>query len=184
MSTQSILPEDGLPLDDVRRGDSDEYATLWSRHYRAGVSAARALTSSIDPDDLVQEAFTRAYQALLSGGGPRGAFRPYLFTSIRNTAASWDRARAEVPLDGLDMYIDPESSAAEMDAGVDRVLVFSAFRRLPARWQEVLWYTEIDQLKPAQVGPRLGMKPAAAAQLALRAREGLREAWVAAHLNA
>lgn len=54
-----------------------------------------------------------------------------------------------------------------MDAGVDRVMVFSAFRRLPARWQEVLWYTEIEQLKPAQVGPRLGMKPAAAAQLAL-----------------
>ena len=38
-------------------------------------------------------------------------------------------------------------------------------------------------MKPAEVAPLLGMKPTAVAQLTFRAREGLREAWIQAHLK-
>lgn len=167
-----------------RSGDGAAFGELWSRHYRSGIVVARSVTTSIDADDLVQEAYARIFQAIRRGGGPTGAFRAYLFASIRNTAAAWGRARSEQAIDELESVEDPGSTDEATTAALDRSLTHTAFRSLPTRWQEVLWYTEIEQLKPAEVAPLLGMKPVAVAQLAFRAREGLREAWIQAHLRA
>ncbi len=139
--------------------------------------------SGLDPDDLVQEAYARIYQSILRGGGPTGSFRAYLFTSIRNTAAAWGRSGRETAVDDLDAVVDPATSEEATESALDRGLTHRAFRSLPSRWQEVLWYTEIEQMKPAEIAPLLGMKPTAVAQLAFRAREGLREAWIQAHLQ-
>lgn len=167
----------------TRSGDGGAFGELWRRHYPSGMAVARSITSSIDPDDLVQESYTRIYQAVLKGGGPNGAFRAYLFTSIRNTAAAWGRSRRETAMDELDTVPDPDSTEQAASEALDRGLTAQAFRSLPTRWQEVLWYTEIEQMKPGEVGPLLGMKAGAVSQLAFRAREGLREAWVQAHLR-
>src|SRR6478609_3573719 len=86
----------------TRSGDTAAFGELWRRHHRSGLSVARSITSSIDPDDLVQESYTRIYQAIVKGGGPNGSFRAYLFTSIRNTAAAWGRSRRESAIDELD----------------------------------------------------------------------------------
>ncbi len=167
----------------TRSGDAAAFGELWRRHYPSGMSVARSITSSIDPDDLVQESYTRIYQAILKGGGPNGSFRAYLFTSIRNTAAAWGRARRESAIDELDAVADPDSTEQAANEALDRSLTAQAFRSLPSRWQEVLWYTEIEQMKPAEAGALLGMKAGAVSQLAFRAREGLREAWIQAHLR-
>ncbi|MFK4835554.1 sigma-70 family RNA polymerase sigma factor, partial [Microbacterium sp. ZW T2_14] len=167
----------------TRSGDTAAFGELWRRHYRAGMTVARNITSSLDADDLVQEAYTRIYHSIVNGGGPTGSFRAYLFTSIRNTAAAWGRARRETPYDELDGVEDPSAAAHESEAALDRSLTHQAFRSLPTRWQEVLWYSEIERMKPAEIAPLLGMKPTAVAQLTFRAREGLREAWIQAHLR-
>jgi RNA polymerase sigma factor (sigma-70 family) len=167
----------------TRTGDTDAFGELWRRHYRAGVTVARNMTSSLDADDLVQEAYTRIYHSIVNGGGPTGSFRAYLFTSIRNTAAAWGRARRETPYDELDGVEDPSAAEHHSEAALDRSLTHQAFRSLPSRWQEVLWYSEIEQMKPAEIAPLLGMKATAVAQLTFRAREGLREAWIQAHLR-
>ena len=73
----------------TRSGDTAAFGELWRRHYRSGITVARSVTSTLDPDDLVQESYTRIYQSILKGGGPTGSFRAYLFTSIRNSAAGW-----------------------------------------------------------------------------------------------
>jgi RNA polymerase sigma factor (sigma-70 family) len=166
-----------------RSGDSSAFGELWRRHYTSGLTVARSITSSIDPDDLVQEAYARIFQSIQRGGGPTGSFRAYLFTSIRNTAAAWGRARRETAVDELDTVADPASTEQAADDALDRSLTHQAFRSLPTRWQEVLWYTEIEQMKPSEIAPLLGLKPTAVAQLAFRAREGLREAWIQAHLR-
>lgn len=167
----------------TRSGDTEAFGELWRRHYPSGLSVARSVTSSIDPDDLVQESYTRIYQAIIKGGGPNGSFRAYLFTSIRNTAAGWGRSRRETAIDELDTVADPDTTDQAANEALDRSLTAQAFRSLPSRWQEVLWYTEIEQMKPQEVGPLLGMKAGAVSQLAFRAREGLREAWIQAHLR-
>ncbi len=167
----------------TRSGDPAAFGELWRRHYGSGMAVARSITSRIDPDDLVQEAYTRIYQAIRRGGGPNGSFRAYLFTSIRNTAAAWGRTRTESPLEEADSIPDPRTSDQAVEEALDRGLTAQAFRSLPTRWQEVLWYTEIEQMKPAEISPLLGMKAGAVSQLAFRAREGLRAAWIQAHLR-
>ncbi|WP_196215811.1 sigma-70 family RNA polymerase sigma factor [Microbacterium sp. ZXX196] len=168
----------------TREGDTSAFGELWTRHYRSGITAARSITTSIDPDDLVQEAYTRIFQTVARGGGPTGSFRAYLFTAIRNTAASWGRARHEVAIDEVELIADPATTDAATEEALDRGLTHTAFRSLPTRWQEVLWYTEIEQMKPREIAPLVGMRAGAVAQLAVRAREGLREAWIQAHISA
>jgi hypothetical protein len=68
--------------------------------------------------------------------------------------------------------------------GLERNLVGEALQALPARWRTVLWLTEVEGLSPAEVSRRIGIKPNAVAALAYRARKGLREAYLQAHLKA
>lgn len=165
----------------TRTGDREAYAELWRRHEASARTVARSHTT-LDADDLVAEAFTRTFDAIRSGKGPTGAFRPYLFTTIRNTAASWGRANRETPLDQLDAVEDPATGDAAALEALDRSTTAKAFRGLPERWQEVLWYAEVERMSPQQIAPLLGMSANATAALAYRAREGLRQQWIRAHL--
>ncbi|PKI92254.1 RNA polymerase subunit sigma-70 [Actinomycetales bacterium SN12] len=167
----------------TRSGDADAFGELWRRHHASGMVVARSVTSSIDPGDLVQEAYSRIYQAILKGGGPNGSFRAYLFTSIRNTAAAWAAGALDSTADGIETGPAPWSTGASPDEALDRGLTAQAFRSLPSRWQEVLWYSEVEQMKPSEIATLLGMSAGAVSQLDLRAREGLREAWFQAHLR-
>lgn len=173
---------DAALIELTRKGDRAAYAELWERHAASGRTVARSY-SSLDPDDLVAESFTKIYSAILAGGGPTGAFRPYLFTTIRNTAAGWGRANHETTLETLESFEDPSTSeSATLDA-LDRSATAQAFRALPTRWQEVLWYSEVENMTPQQIAPLLGMSANSTAALAYRAREGLRQSWIRVHLR-
>jgi RNA polymerase sigma factor (sigma-70 family) len=167
----------------ARSGDQGAFAELWRRHYRSGARVARQFTSSIDADDLVSEAYTRIYQRVLAGGGPSGAFRPYLYTTIRNLASSWGARSRDVQVDDIADYEDPSSLDDPVAIALDRTLTARAFRSLPERWQSVLWYTEVEGMDPHEVAPLLGMSANGVAALSYRAREGLRKAWLQAHVS-
>ncbi|MFC6356978.1 sigma-70 family RNA polymerase sigma factor [Luethyella okanaganae] len=176
------LPDTVL-IEQSRNGGSEAFAELWRRHAAAGRTVARSFTSSLDPDDLVAEAFTRIYTLLQSGRGPTGAFRPYLFTTIRNTASSWGKARRETSMDNLESFEDPGTSEDASIEALDKSLTATAFRSLPTRWQEALWYSEVEGMTPQQIAPLLAMSANSVSALCYRAREGLRQAWIQAHLN-
>ena len=57
-------------------------------------------------------------------------------------------------------------------------MIARAFASLPERWQAVLWHTEIEGARPADVAPLLGLTANGVAALAYRAREGLRQAYL------
>lgn len=166
-----------------RAGDRHAFAELWRRHFRSGARVARQFTSSLDADDLVAEAYTRIYQRVLAGGGPRGAFRPYLYTTIRNLASTWGAAVRDITVDDMTAFEDPATSEDPAAIALDRTLTARAFRSLPERWQCVLWYTEVEGMDPHEVAPILGMTANGVAALSYRAREGLRKAWLQAHIN-
>lgn len=174
---------DAALVESARGGDQRAFAELWRRHYQAGVRVAHQFTSSLDADDLVSEAFTRIYKTVLAGGGPTGAFRPYLYTSIRNLASTWGAASRDVQVDDIDDFSDPATVDDPISTALDRTLTARAFRSLPERWQSVLWYTEVEGLDPHEVAPLLGMTANAVAALSYRAREGLRKAWLQAHVS-
>ena len=179
---ETTLSDESLVLR-ARTGDRNAFAELWLRHARSGVRIARQFTSSIDADDLVSEAYARIYRRVLSGGGPNGAFRPYLYTTIRNLASRWGQARHEVNVDDLDEVEDRQAADDPASVALDRTLTARAFRSLPERWQSVLWYTEVEGMDPHEVAPILGISANSVAALSYRAREGLRKAWLQAHVS-
>lgn len=160
---------DGQLLAQARTGVQNAFAELWSRHYRSGVCVARQYTS-IDVDDLVSESFARIYQRVLAGGGPQGAFRPYLYTTIRNLASTWGAASREVQVDEIADFEDPSTIDDPAAIALDRSLTAQAFRELPEWWQSVLWYTEVEGMDPHEVAPILGMSANGVAALSYRAR--------------
>lgn len=175
----------------ARAGSDEAYTELWERHKGAGRAAARALTRSrATADDLVAEGFTRTLAVLRSGGGPEVAFRPYLLATIRNAYRDRNRrdehvefmsdVTAAVPA-GAVVLLDTAAEAVVDDE--ERARVASAYAGLPERWQLVLWHVAVEGRAPAEVSPLLGLAPNAVAALAYRAREGLRKAYLQAHLR-
>jgi len=122
--------------------------------------------------------------ALRGGGGPEAAFRAYLLTTLRNTLR--DRARRDRRLEwsadlaGHDPGVPWEDTAV---AALEAALAARAFHRLPERWRQVLWLTEVERMPPATAAAALGMTPNGVAALAYRAREGLRRAYLQEHLG-
>ncbi|WP_172592182.1 sigma-70 family RNA polymerase sigma factor [Subtercola boreus] len=173
-------PSDLDLVERTRAGDSRAFAELWNRHSRAGRTVARSFTP--DADDIVSESFAKVLQAIRNGGGPTSAFRPYLFSTIRNVAMQLKRGAPIDTSDELDTLADPTSEEAETLLALDKSLTAQAFRSLPTRWQEALWYSEVEQLASHEIAPLLGMTSNAVSALTFRAREGLRQAWIQAHL--
>ena len=166
----------------TRAGDSRAFGELWSRHAKAGLAAARQFHTIADPDDIVAEAYLQIFRAMQRGGGPHEAFRPYLYRTVRNVAMGWIPKAATVDID--DVAETLPSGKPDIDtAALEKTVTVRAFRTLPERWQTVLWYTEVEGMDPAEAAPYLGLTPNGAAALAYRAREGLKKAWLQAHVN-
>ncbi|MFD5828365.1 sigma-70 family RNA polymerase sigma factor [Lentzea sp. NPDC060358] len=173
----------------MRDGEVEAYGKLYERHVRsANILAMQLSSSSADADDLVADAFAKVLAALRSGGGPGTAFRPYLLTAVRH--AAYDRTRKEKRLElAGDVEEVPGATKATSvpfrDKAVedlDQALAASAFATLPERWQTVLWHTAIEGQSPGEIAPLLGLTPNGVSAMAFRAREGLRKAFLQAHV--
>ena len=168
----------------VRAGDADAYGELFERHVTAARRLARQLMPPADAEDLVSEAFAKVFSLLQRGSGPDLAFRAYLLTAIRRLHVDRIRANARVqPTEDLEPF-DPgvpfRDTAVE---GFENAAAAKAFASLPERWQAVLWHTEVEGQKPAEVAVLLGMSANSVSALAYRAREGLRQAFLTMHLQ-
>lgn len=165
----------------TRAGDTAAFAELWRRHAGAGIMAARQFAAIADPQDIVSEAYLRLLRAMQGDGGPREAFRPYLYRTIRNIAMDW-RARASSV--SLDETPDVLEATPSLEIGVlEKAVTARAFEQLPERWRTVLWYLEVEGMSPTEAAPILGLSPNATSVLAGRANEGFKKAWLQAHVN-
>jgi RNA polymerase sigma factor (sigma-70 family) len=177
-------PGDAELIAAVRSGNLEAYGVLYRRHARAAATLARQVAGSpAEADDLVAEAFVKVLDVLRAGGGPDVAFRAYLLTTLRHTR--YDRARRDRRLEWSDDMTRHDPGVAWEDpavAGLESALAARAFRRLPERWQTVLWHTEVKRASPVELAPLLGLTPNGVAALAYRAREGLRQAYLQEHL--
>lgn len=171
----------------VRRGDTAAFGVLFARHSAAATAVARRYLQGSDADDAVAGAFEKVLAVLRAGKGPDVAFRAYLFTVVRRRAVEMlEGGRRAAPTDDDHVF---ESAVGPLASSEDPALkgfedrtVARAFQALPERWRSVLWYTDIEGRAPAEVAPALGMTPNAVSALAYRAREGLRQAYLQAHL--
>ncbi|MBZ2197814.1 sigma-70 family RNA polymerase sigma factor [Occultella gossypii] len=174
-------------LDEVRAGHVAVFAVLYDRYRDQAVRSAKRNGAGEHAEDVVQDAFVGVLRAIRSGGGPTQGFAPYLFGALRNVAIDRSRRVGEIPVDDLDDVagaVEPMVVADASDDVLERGIVTDAFRSLPARWQQVLWLTEVEGYGPAALSEEMGIKPTAVAVLASRARSGFRSAWLQAHVGA
>ncbi|WP_277441272.1 sigma-70 family RNA polymerase sigma factor [Streptomyces sp. SPB162] len=196
-------PESQVPLSDaelvarVRGGDDSAYEELYRRHADAVRRYARSCCRDAHTaEDLTGEVFARTLQAVRGGSGPDSAVRAYLLTTVRRVAASWgSTARREQLVEDFAVFaVTAAGSSASEDSldlgadvramrGAEQSLAIQAFRTLPERWQTVLWHTAVEEESPSEIAPLLGLTANATAVLAHRAREGLRQAYLQAHVS-
>ncbi|MCH0569412.1 RICIN domain-containing protein [Streptomyces sp. MUM 136J] len=148
-----------------------------ARHYCRDESAA---------EDLASESFVETIAAVGDGAGPAEAWRPYLFTAAHRLASSWATRshRERLSADFAAWAGSGEPGRRTEDSVMHREeqsLVAAAFHSLSERWQAVLWHTEIEQTPGRELSIILGVSPSGLTSLKLRAREGLREAYLSAH---
>ena len=126
------------------------FEALFLPHLDAAYNLARWLSHSHqDGEDIVQEAFLRAYRFFDGFRGDNG--RAWLLAIVRNTAMSWlEEGRGSVSTREYDAdrhaesHADgPESLLARKD---ERGQVNAALARLPVEFREVLILREMEDL--------------------------------------
>ncbi|KAA2263689.1 sigma-70 family RNA polymerase sigma factor [Solihabitans fulvus] len=168
----------------VRAGDDAAFGELFSRHADAVRRfALRLVSDPVEADDLTAEAFFRVLQAIRRGSGPTEHVRTYLLTVARRVVWEWSERRRDVPVEDEELSRRVEPYADNAGPHAEQYLIGRAFRSLPERWRTVLWRVEVEGERPATVASHFGLTANAMSALARRAREGLRAAYLQAHLS-
>ncbi|MDR6437572.1 RNA polymerase sigma factor (sigma-70 family) [Paenarthrobacter nicotinovorans] len=169
----------------VREGDTNAFDVLYQRHMKVAQFVARSQTDNpSDADDVVAESFATIFQLLTEGKGPKEFFRSYLLTVVRRTAHDRNRKARRLPMAEEDAILDaPVIDNDQVVSDLESSMMAKAFKSLPERWQAVLWHLDIEGLKPAAAAPFVGLTPNGVSALALRAREGLRQAYLQQHIS-
>ncbi len=139
------------------------------RHSAAGRRAAGGLSDLADPDELVDAAFEQIRRTLKRGVGPISAFRPYLYTTIRNIAVRRAGKAGR------------KRTAEEVEAAKDPI--GPAFDSLPAQSQAALWYADVEHLPVQSVGELTGIEAGAVGALVIRSRIAFGAAWLGAQFS-
>ena len=145
-------------------------------------------------------AFAAAVRAAVGQDSPEGGLSEAKRVGLRRRALDWLRARKRVTAVGdLDVDVEPPEAVADrgyVSPWIDRPadahaeahdedrLITAAFAKLPSRWREVLWQLEVEGKTPAAVAPMFGLSANGVSALAVRAREGLRQAYLQQHVGA
>ncbi len=131
-------------------------------HLDAAFNLARwIMNNDQDAEDMVQEAYLRAYKYFNSYQGMNS--RAWLLTIVRNTCYSWLRKNRENELaveldeeiyDGEYESHDPE---ALFQARSDHHLVRSALEALPAEFREVMILRELEDFSYKEIANITGI---------------------------
>ena len=184
--TEDGVPSDAELITAVRTGDDTAFGVLWQRHEGAALRLARQITNPSNAEDLVSESFARLLRVLRQGGGPDGAFRPYLFSTLRrlniDNARSYSQ-RISLTGDDSDLETEPAASAADVAAGnAENSAAWKAWASLPESSRTLLWHLVVEEETPAQIAPLIGTSPNGVSSRAVRARERLRQAFLQQHV--
>lgn len=178
MSARSLstLSDDAL-VARFRSGDDAPFDEIDRRYRRPLTAFARRMLSAAghDPEDVVQDAFIRAYRGLRATDRPM-ALRPWLYMIVRNRALDELRSppRAGVFEDEFALNAVPAADAAEHVAQREEMRrIVAEIARLPERQRMALVMRELDGCSHAETARRLRTTVPATKSLIIRARSNL-----------
>lgn len=147
-------------------------------HLDDAYNLARWLTrQEQDANDVVQEAFLRAYQFFDSFQG--GSSRPWLLSIVRNTCYTWlQRNKAQEPVASFDEEIHSGartsvSPDAQSLAREERGLLRQAIEQLPPEFREAIVLRELEGLSYKEIAEIAGIPLGTVMSRLARAREQL-----------
>ena len=163
-------------------------------HLDAAYNLARWLAGNpADAEDVVQEAYLRAYRYFHAWQG--GNFRVWLLTIVRNSFLTWAKENrgsrlvfhAETPTGGSadteatawgEPPRDPESLLLQR---LDSETLTRTMQRLPVEYREVLLLREVEDLAYKEIAEVLGVPIGTVMSRLARARLALRKLWLREH---
>lgn len=160
-----------------RSGDDAPFDEI-HRRYRSPLTAfARRMLGGTghDPDDVVQDAFIRAYRGLRVTDRPM-ALRPWLYMIVRNRALDELRApqRAGAYHHEFALNAVPTADAARCaEQRADMRRLVAEIARLPERQRMALVMREFDGCSHIETARRLRTTVPATKSLIIRARSNL-----------
>jgi RNA polymerase sigma factor (sigma-70 family) len=169
----------------TRRGQHAAFETLFSRYHSRLLSFCRhMLNSKEDAEDVLQEVFTAAFNAVLADERAINV-RPWLYRIARNRSLNHLRRHSAVGVDSMDIhYAEGGISTGE------KVLRRESFRQLIADVQDLpetqrtaLLLREIDALSYEQIASAMETTVPSVKSLLVRARISLAEAAEARKLS-
>jgi RNA polymerase sigma factor (sigma-70 family) len=171
LSTQS----DERLVDLVRAGSESAFETIVERYRRALMRYVSRLLPPERAEDVVQQAFVKAYEAMHRDGAELN-LRPWLYRIAHNTAlnALRDRGLRHDELDERIDGVERPDQALERSQGLREVLV--AVQALPARQRDAILLRELEGRSYEEIALALGVTDGAVRQLLNRARNSLRSA--------
>ena len=171
LSTQS----DERLVDLVRAGSEPAFETIVERYRRALMRYVSRLLPPERAEDVVQQAFVNAYEAMQRGDAELN-LKPWLYRIAHNTAlnALRDRGLRHDELDESIDGVERPDQALERTQGLRDVLV--AVQALPNRQRDAIVLRELEGRSYAEIALALGVTDGAVRQLLNRARNSLRAA--------
>jgi len=165
LSTQS----DERLVDLVRAGSEPAFETIVERYRRALMRYASRLLPPDRAEDVVQQSFVNAYEAMHRDGAALN-LRPWLYRIAHNTAlnALRDRGLRHDQLDERIDGVERPDQALERTQGLRDVFV--AVQALPDRQREAILLRELEGRSYEEIALALGITDGAVRQLLNRAR--------------
>jgi len=155
------------------------FETEISPHLGSAYNLARWLTRNHeDAEDVVQEAFLRAFSAFESFRGSDA--RPWLLAIVRNTSMTFmSRKRGaaqstdfeEVARSASTPEADPET---QLLASCSQEQIQEALAKLPSEFREAIVLRELEELSYKEIATVTGVPMGTVMSRISRAREGLR----------
>jgi RNA polymerase sigma-70 factor (ECF subfamily) len=138
--------------------------------------SARMMGSLADAEDVMQEAYVKAYQALSSGGfDRRSRVDTWLYRVVANTAIDALRSRKRRPTQS-DEAIEPQfDGVASAEARVALVEIEQLLGLLPPDQRAAVALKALEGLTSAEVAEMLECSEGAVEQRLVRARATLRQ---------
>jgi RNA polymerase sigma factor (sigma-70 family) len=169
----------------TRRGQHAAFETLFSRYHSRLLSFCRhMLGSREDAEDVLQEVFAAAFNAVLADDRPINV-RPWLYRIARNRSLNHLRRASAIGVDSMDIHFAEHG----LSTG-DQVLRREGFRQLigdvqqlPETQRTALLLREIDALSYEQIAVAMDTTVPSVKSLLVRARISLAEAAEARKLS-
>ena len=164
-------------VDAIARGDSAAFRRLVLATSQKLVRLAARITGSLEEgEDVVQEAYVKAYQALVEGRfDRRSRVETWLYRIVANGAIDALRAGARRPVN-VDSVAEPAwDGVGAAEARVARAELDSLLLGLPHAQRAAIVLKSVEGMSSAEIAEITGSTEGAVEQWLVRARATLKE---------